>query len=80
MIEFKCSMFRHIYFLSMVHIIGASVSEPHTSESNWNFLYIFFSCTFRIFSTLYFNVIATGHMRTVSKIFVQFAFFDSQLA
>ena len=23
-------------------IIGASVSEPHTSESNWDFSYIFF--------------------------------------
>ena len=38
-------------------IIGASVSEPHTSESNWDFSYIiiiiiFWRTSFRIFSML----------------------------
>ena len=36
-------------------VIGASVSEPHTSELNWNFSYIIiiiWRTSFRIFSTL----------------------------
>ena len=32
-------------------IAGASVSEPHTSESNWH-IYLFWRTSFRIFSTL----------------------------
>ena len=35
--------------------------------------------SFHIFSTLQFNAIAAGRMRTISKIFVQLGFFDSQL-
>ena len=46
----------------------------------FHILYIFWHMSFRIFSTLKFNAIAAGHMRTVSKIFLQLGFFDSQLA
>ena len=61
----------------MLQVIGASVSEPHTSVSYCNFSYIiiiiivFCRTLFRIFLTLSFNTIATGCMRSVSKIFVQ---------
>ena len=63
----------------MLQVIGASVSEPHTSVSYCNFSYIIiiiiiivFCCTlFRIFSMLSFNTIATDRIWSVSKIFVQ---------
>ena len=59
-------------------IIGASVSEPHTSESNWDFSYMYYFLTYVLY-ILNTNAIAAGHMWTV-RFFVQFGFFDSQLA
>ena len=41
------------------------------------YIYFFLRTSFHICSTLSFNAIAVGHMRTVSKIFIQL---DSQLA
>ena len=51
------SLWSHIYVCSILFLVGASVSEPHTSESNWDFssniiIIIFCRTSFRIFSML----------------------------
>ena len=42
------SYFCYIFEFSFFLVIGASVSEPHTSESNWDFSYFFWRTSFRI--------------------------------
>ena len=44
---------------------GASMSESHTSESNWDFSYMYYFLTYVVPYILNANVIATGRMRTV---------------
>ena len=48
-------------------VIGASVSEPHTSESNWDFS--FSGVRRSVYSQrCNFNATVVGRVRTVSKI------------
>ena len=51
-----------LHFLCIIPVIGVNVSEPNTSESNWDFSYIIF---WRIYVVLYiFNAaIGVGCMR-----------------
>ena len=39
LLTFICCLYT---IITGMHIIGASVSEPHTSESNWDFSYIIY--------------------------------------
>ena len=50
-------------------LIGASVSEPHTSESNWDFSYMYYFLTTVVPYILNTNAIAVGHMRTVRYLY-----------